>query len=114
MQTLHQIPPRRSDLVIILKKERTCRLVDFTVPVDKSLKIKENEKIQKYLDLVREFKNVRNMRLTVIPIIIDSLGTILIGLVRGLENLEIGGRAETIETTELLGSVRIPRRVLDS
>ena len=36
------------------------------------------------------------MKMTVIPIVIGVLGTILKGLVMGLEDLEIRGRAETI------------------
>ena len=36
----------------------------------------------------------------VIPIVISELGTIPNGLLGGLEELEIGGRAETIQTTE--------------
>ena len=36
------------------------------------------------------------------------------GLIRGLEKWEIGGRLETIQTTALLRSVRILRRVLET
>ena len=36
-------------------KKRTCRIVDFAVPADHRLKLKENEKKDKYLDLAREF-----------------------------------------------------------
>ena len=35
------------------------------------------------------------------------------GLVKGLEDLEIRGQVDTIQTTDLLRSPRIPRRVLD-
>ena len=38
------------------KKEGTCRVVDFVVPVDHRVKLKECEKRDKYLDLVRELK----------------------------------------------------------
>ena len=48
-----------------------------------------------------------NMKMTVIPIVIGALGTIPKGLVKGLERLEIGGRAETIQITVLLKSDRI-------
>ena len=54
------------------------------------------------------------MKVTVIPIIIDALGTVNKGLIKGLEDLEITGRVETIQTTALLRSARIPRRVLDT
>ena len=41
-------------------------------------------------------------------------GTIPNGLVKGLEELEIERRGETIQTTALLGSIRILRRVLET
>ena len=49
------------------------------------------------------------MDVTVIPIIIGALGMISKGQVWRLEDLEIGGRAETIQTT-LLRSARILRQ----
>ena len=36
------------------------------------------------------------------------------GLLKGLEDLEVGGRAETIQTTTLLKTDRILRRVLEN
>ena len=51
---------RRPDLIIIKKKKkekkkRTCKIVDFAVPADHRMKLKESEKKDKYLDLAREF-----------------------------------------------------------
>ena len=54
------------------------------------------------------------MKVTLIPIIIDVLLTVTKGLIEGLEDLEIRGRAETIQTTALLRSARILRRVLET
>ena len=39
-----------------------------------------------------------------IPIVIGALGTVTKGLIKGLKDLEIRGRAETIQTTALLRS----------
>ena len=36
------------------------------------------------------------MKVTLIPIVVDTLGTIPKGLVKGLEDLEIRGQVETI------------------
>ena len=47
------INARQSDLITINKKERTCRIVDFTVPFDHRVKLREFEKCDKYLDLAR-------------------------------------------------------------
>ena len=52
------------------------------------------------------------MMVTVIPIMNGALGTVFKGLVKGLEDLEIEGRAEITQTAALLRSDRIPRRVL--
>ena len=51
--------------------------------------------------------------MTVIPIVIRELGTVIKWLVKGLEEVEIRTRVETIQTTELIRSARILRRVLE-
>ena len=51
------------------------------------------------------------MKVTVIPIVISTLGTLTKGLIQGLEDLEIRGQMETIRTIALL---RVLRRVLDT
>ena len=56
IQTDHLISVRRPNLVIVNKRKRACRLVDFTVRADHRETIKENEKRDKYLHLARELK----------------------------------------------------------
>ena len=52
IQTYHQISARRPDQVIIQKKKkRTCRIVDFAVPADHRVKLKESEKKGKEREL---------------------------------------------------------------
>ena len=36
-----------------------------------------------------------NMQVTIIPIVIGAFGTVTKGLLKGLEDLEVGGRVET-------------------
>ena len=38
------------------------------------MKIKDSEKRDKYLDLTSELKKVRNMRMTIIPVVIGAFG----------------------------------------
>ena len=57
--TDHRISARRPDLIIInnnKKKKEKCKIVDFAVLADHKIKLKECEKKDKYLDLVRELK----------------------------------------------------------
>ena len=55
-----------------------------------------------------------NMQVTIIPIVIDVFGTVTKGLVKGLEDLEVDGRVETIQTIALLRTARILWRVLET
>ena len=114
IQTDHLIPARRPDRIIINKKKRICKIVDFAVPVNHRINLKESEKKDKYLDLATELKKLWNMKVTILPIVIDALGTITKGLLKDLEALAIGGRVETIKTTSLLRTARILRRVLET
>ena len=105
IQTDHLIPARRPNLIIInnKKKKRICKI-----------NLKECEKKDKYLDLARELKKLWNMKVTIVPIVIGTFGTITKGLLKGLEDLEVGGRVETIQTTPLLRTARILRRILET
>ena len=51
--------------------------------------------------------------MTIVPIMIGAFGTVTKGLLKGLEDLAVGGRVETIQTTALLRTARIPRRFLN-
>ena len=60
IQKDHLISARRSDIIIINnKKRRTCKIMDFTVPADHRIKLKANQKKDKYFDLARELKKTK-------------------------------------------------------
>ena len=88
IHTDHLISARRPDLIIINKKKRICKIVDFTIPAEHRIKLKECENKDKYLDLTRELKKLWNMKVTIVPIMIGAFGTITKGLLKGLEDLE--------------------------
>ena len=79
-----------------------------------TVKPKESEKRDKYIELAREMKKLWNMKVILIPIVTGKLGSATKELIRGPEGLEIRGRTETIQTTVLLRSARILRRVLET
>ena len=54
------------------------------------------------------------MKVTIIPIAISSFGIVTKGLLKGLEDIEVGGRVEIIQTIALLRTARILRRVLET
>ena len=56
-------------------------------------------------------KKLWNMKVTIVLIVIGALGTVTKRLLKGLEDLEFGGRVEPIQMIALLKTVRILRRV---
>ena len=54
------------------------------------------------------------MKVTIIPIVIGEFGTITKELLKGPEDFEVSGQVETVQTTTLLRTVRIQRRVLET
>ena len=78
------------------KKKRTCKFVDFSVQADHWIKLKECEKKDKYLDLARELKKLWNMLFTITPVVIGPFGTVTKRLLKGLEDLEVDERVETV------------------
>ena len=73
--------------------------VDFVVPADHNVKLKEKEKKDKHFDLARKSKTLWNMKVTVIPIVNGILFIVDKGLILRLEDLEIRERVETIQTS---------------
>ena len=73
VQTDHLISVRRPDLIIISKKKRIYKILDFAVPADHRIELKVYEKKDKYIDFARELKKVWNMKVTVGPIVIGAL-----------------------------------------
>ena len=114
IQTDHLILARRPDLIIINKKKRICKIVDFAVSADQRINLKESEKKDKYLNHARELKKLWNMKVMIVPIVIGAWGPITKGLLKGLEDLEVRGQVETIQTTALLRTTRILRRILET
>ena len=91
------------------QKKKICKIVDFAVPADYRIKLKECEKRDKYLELARELKKTMEHEGYNY-----TFGTVTKGLLRGLEDLEVGDQVETIQTTALLKMARILRRVLET
>ena len=79
--------------MLISQKQRACHLVDFAILADHRVKIKESEKIDKYLDLARELRKLWNKRMIVIPVVVSMLELVLKGLQKRLEELEIRGHS---------------------
>ena len=57
------------------KDKNLCQIIDFANHYDGGVDNKELEKIEHYQDLARELREIWNMRVEVMPLMIDVLGT---------------------------------------
>ena len=69
--------------------------MDLDVPVNHRVNLKEREK-DNYRGLDGNCKKLWNMKVTWLPNVTGALGTVIKGLVKGQEDLEIRGRVESI------------------
>ena len=77
IQTDQVTEARRPDLVVVDKKERSCKIIDFAIPGDSRIEKKEKNKREKYQDLGRELQKIWNVKVKIIPLVVSSLGAIL-------------------------------------
>ena len=113
IQTDHVIEARRPDLVVVDKKRRTCKIIDFAVPGDSRIEEKEKEKIEKYQDLRRELQKIWNVRVKIIPLVVGSLGAIPKQFGNRLKETGITAEIGQVQKTVLLETARILRKVLE-
>ena len=90
-----------------------CGLCSPSRPQGK-IERKREKKKDKYLDLARQLKKQWNMKVVVITIVIGALSLVNKALILGLEDLEMRGRGESKQSTELLRSTRVLRRVIET
>ena len=110
IQTDHIIEARRPDLVVVGKKERSCKIIHFAVPGDSKIEEKWKDKIEKYQDLERELHNVK---VKIIPLVVGSLGAIPKQFGNRLKQIGITVGTAQVQKTVLLEMARILRKVLE-
>ena len=57
-------------MVVVDKKRRTCKIIDFAVAGDMRIEEKQKEKIEKDQDIRRELQKIWNVRLKIISLVV--------------------------------------------
>ena len=115
IQTDHVIEAQRPDLVVVVKKERSCKIINFAITGDGRIEEKEKDKIK---------KNIKNQegsyircgmlkRMKIIPLFVGSLGAIPKQFGNRLKQIGITAGTAQVQKTVLLGTARILRKVLE-
>ena len=80
IQTDREIEANRSDIVIKKEQEKSCLLIDMSIPTEKNTSVKVTEKLSKYKDLEIEIERMWGMKAKTIAIVVGALGLIKKGL----------------------------------
>ena len=100
-------------LVVVDKRRRNCKFIDFAVLEDSRIEEKEKEKMKKYQDLRKELQMIWNVRVKIIPLVVGSLGAIPKQFSKRLEENSITAEIRQVQQSVLLETTRILRKVLE-
>ena len=104
-------------MVVVEKKERSCKIIDFVkqliVPGVCRIEEKEKDKIEKYQDLGRELQKIWNVKVKIIPLVVGSSGAIPKQFGNRYKQIGIAGGTAEVQKTVLLRTARILRKVLE-
>ena len=64
------------DIVLKRQIDKTCPLIDMTIPLDTNTSVKTTEKLNKYKDLEIEIERMWGLKTTTVPVVMGALGTI--------------------------------------
>lgn len=107
----------KPDIVVWKKKEKLCQVIDISVPLDKNIDKKFQEKRNNYIPLISEMQRIyRDYKFEIIPVIIGALGTITNELKHSIANIDgISDKNKIIKHIQkkaMIGSLKITKTVM--
>ena len=112
IQTDKEIKANRPDIVVKERKERTCLLIDMSIPTERNTSLETMEKLTKYKDLEIQIEKTWGMKTTTVSVIIGTVGLVK----KGTENYfgKIPGNIRIRELQKIvhLGTNHMLRRTL--
>ena len=96
-----------------VKKQVVHVFVDISVPADKGVKGKKNDKISKFNNLRVEVGHLWNIKSSVIPIVVEALGTVSPRFKTFVQSLDLSElNSYLLQKSALLETISILRQVL--
>ena len=114
VQCNNVIEEKRSDIILVDKKERKGIIIDIAKPPDVKVGEKEREKMEKYQGLERERETGRLWKLKmveVVPVVIGTLGSVTKEFDGWIQKRGITNNVGVVQKTALLGTASILRKV---
>jgi hypothetical protein len=96
----------------MIKKEKTCLLIDIATPYDSNVNTKKAEKLSNYEYLEIEVSRKWTVRTKIVPVIIGGLGTIKKGSCQNLQLVPGHPSATEVQKIILISTAHIIHKVL--
>ena len=112
VQTTTKMEHNRPDVVLVDRTKKRWILVDFAVPWDKNVVRKEEEKITKYSPLALEVRRMHGVSIKIIPFVVGSIGVVTKNLPGYLNDLQVPDVLGRLQTSAIIGTTIILRKVL--
>lgn len=113
VETTQQVESNRPDVVVVDNDLKKWLIVDFAVPSDRNVTSKEQEKIAKYAPLAHQIRKLHSVSTSIVPIVVGSLGIVTRRLEDGLKELDIPDVLGGLQTSAIIGTTNILRKVLN-
>ena len=113
VNTPKRLDHNKPDVILIDKDKKVWTIVDFSVPNDKNIVVKEKEKLDHYRDLAKEVRKMFHVKTKVVPIVVGALGVFSKNLDGYLKELDMPYVRRTLQVSAILGSSIILRKVLN-
>ena len=104
VETSEKMDHIRPDVVLLDMEKGECTIVDFSVPWDKNVLKKEQEKIDSYVPLAKDMTKVRKMTTKIVPVVIGGLGLVSPNLSRHIKSLGIPDVIGSLQTAAIIGT----------
>ena len=118
VQTVAKVKNNKPDIMLLKHKEKTCQLVEFTVPLDTSLANAYHQKEVKYVSLISKVQRMYpGYKLTINVITNGALGAVPKTLAANLEKLltnkdRIPIVVQRIQRAALTGTLKVCKTAL--
>ena len=113
IKTIRKVSYNRPNVVVIDREENVWYTVNFAIPMSHHVKEKEEEKIDKYMDLTAEVRRQFRVKTVIVPIVLGALGIVPAKLSESFEKLEIEDIIGSLQTAVLISITAILRKVLN-
>ena len=112
INTDRTIKANRPDIVVKDRKEKTCLLIDMSIPTDKNVSLKMFDKLSKYKDLEIEIQKMWNLKTCTVPVVVGALGLIRKGTEEFISKIPGEPNLQEVQKIVLTSTAHILRKTL--